>query len=308
MERLFDYEYWGYDTLPIKRNMSMEDFLLAHSELRKKATIRFWNVERDSVVLGYAEDTSAIISRDGSFDVARRITGGSHVQFDENCLAYSFTIPRDAKFLHFDEMRNYFAKCIEESLVELGIETVKTDSAASTVNVDGKVVASHAIFWGVKSALMHGLIVVDPYNVDKIASRVMLKSRVIGKKTYTEYDALKNIPALSTITKFSDVYLNKRMRREYIKKVLAKAILNKVTLGDYENKSGIAVRTEAAPPTSATRHVGQIWVEKRRPVYTKKEVDAIPGEELAGKLKGDLGYCLYIQVKDTDFSAMANNE
>jgi hypothetical protein len=33
-------------------------------------------------------------------------------------------------------------------------------------------------------------------------------------------------------------------------------------------------------------------------------VEAIPGEELSGKLKKDLGYCMYIEVPDKDFAKM----
>ncbi len=305
MERLFDYEFWGYGTSSIKQNMAMDEYLLARAEKKKKATIRFWNVKKDGVVLGYAESGSAIKEKDKTFDIARRITGGSHVEFDENCLAYSFTIPRDAKFIHFDEMRNYFASKIEESLVELGIETIKTDNKASTINIKGKVVASHAIFWGIKSALMHGLVIIDPYDVDKIARRMILGERKIGKNLYTEYEALKQIPALSGIVKEKDEYLNKILRREHVKKILSKKILEKIAGSVYDKKRTNQAVSGEAQKILGTRHLGESWLEERNPPYTEKEVETIPGEELNGDLKSGLGYCMYIQVPDKDFAKMA---
>ena len=304
MERIFDYEYWGFDTLPIKYNMAMEEYLLSRSEAKKTSTIRFWNVDKDSVVLGYAEAENAIKKTDETFDIARRITGGSHVQFDENSLAYSFTIPRDEKFLHFDEMRAYFAARIEDALVELGIDTVKSDNLASTININNKVVASHAIFWGVKSALMHGLVAIDPYDVDKIADRVLLSARKIGKKTYTEYDALKAIPALSKIVRGHDDYAVAKLRREHVKRLLAKTIVEKVTGGTYNKVSLKPVHINRAYAMLRERHYGEGWTKDRTPPYTLKEVEEIPGEELAGRLRENLGYCIYSQVSDKDFAGM----
>ena len=47
------------------------------------------------------------------------------------------------------------------------------------------------------------------------------------------------------------------------------------------------------------------WVEKRDRVFTRKEVEEIPGEELNGVLKKKLPYCLWIEVEDKDFRKMA---
>ncbi|MEM3212321.1 MAG: hypothetical protein QXR85_03365, partial [Candidatus Micrarchaeaceae archaeon] len=165
---MFDYEYWGSGTFSINDNMALEEYMLERSLSSKVATIRFWNVEKDSVVIGYAEDKSNVKRIDSTFDLARRITGGSHVQFDRNCLAYTFTVPRDGSFSHFNDMRKYFAEKVQDALLNLGIDDVEADNRASTINVGGKVIASHAIFWGVESALMHGLMLIDHYDVDKI--------------------------------------------------------------------------------------------------------------------------------------------
>ncbi len=304
---MFDYEYWGNNTLSIGANMAMEEYMLQRSEDSKLATVRFWNVEKDAIVLGYSEATSAIKKFDNTFEVARRITGGSHVEFDENALAYTFTVPRDGSFGHFEDMRKYFAEKIGDALAGLGIDSTSVDNRASTINVDGRVIASHAMFWGVKSALMHGLLLIKPYDVDKIYERVALNERKIGRKVYTEYDALKNAPAVSAYIGASGhaAYISKEDKAAYVKKVVAESILEQVTNGKHREVTLNSNTVSAAEKLVADRHIGAPWFNHRIPNYTEKEVEAIPGESLDGALKGGLGYCLYIQVPDRAFARMA---
>ncbi len=302
---MFSYEYWGNDTLNIRANMALEEYLLDRSETEKVATIRFWNVAKDSVVLGYGESPSNIKRIDSTFDVARRITGGSHVQFDRHSLAYSFTVPRDGSFRHFEDMRGYFAEKVATALTELGIDNVSIDNRASTINVDGKVIASHAMFWGVGSALMHGLLLIDPYEVDKIYERVLLKERRIGKKVYTEYSALENAPNASNELRERIDRIASDHRREYVKGLVASEVLRQIAGGKFEKRGVSSGVISTAENVVAERHVGIPWFEERKPPYTKEEVEAIPGEALDDLLKKEMGYCLYIQVKDKDFAKMA---
>lgn len=193
---MFGYEYWGNGSFNAKVNMALEEYLLRRAT-QGKAQARFWTFSKDSVVLGYAQATDAVLKQDNSFDTVRRITGGSHVQTGKNIFAYTFAVPRDGSFRTFEDMRAYYADIVASGLMDLGIENVVVDNQASSVNVDDKVFAAHAIIWGVESALIHGLIVMNPYNMEKLAQRVVLKERKIGNKTYTEYNALKNIPTFS---------------------------------------------------------------------------------------------------------------
>ncbi len=289
---MFDYEYWGHDTLSINENMALEELLLKR------------NVSKDSVVLGYGEATSALKKRDQSFDVTRRITGGSHVQFDNNCFAYTFTVPRDGSFKHYDEMRKYYAEKVAEAMQELGIEVSKVDNRASTINVDQKVVASHAMFWGVKNALMHGLMIISPYDVDRIFERVSLNERRIGKHVYTEYDALKSIPTIGNLMNKKTEMISRDKKAEYVKKLLADEILKQIAR-DYQSKKVTENILKAAKELVEREHTGELWVDDRNPPLTKDKADTIPGEELDGALKKNLGYCMYIEVPDKDFKEMA---
>ncbi len=293
------------NTLTIKQNMSLEEYLLKRSAEKNVATIRFWNVDKDSAVIGYGESPENIKRIDGSFDIARRITGGSHVQFDKSCLAYTFTAPRDGSFKHFDDMRKYFAAYISDSLTDLGINDVYADNRASTVNIDKKVVASHAMFWGVDSALMHGLILIDHYDVEKIFERMLLSERRIGRNTYSEYYALKEAPAVMDLVASQANTKDHDAKVAHVKNALANEILSKVTSSKYKSIGIDGNVLSASENLVLKNHAGDRWFEQRAPPYQKSEVDAIPGEELEGALKKDLGYCMYIEVGNKEFSRMS---
>ncbi len=303
---MFDYEYWGNNVLPIKDNMAVEEYLLNDSAKNNVATVRFWNVEKDSVVIGYGESPSNIKRVDSSFDFTRRITGGSHVQFDKNCLAYTITVPRDGSFKHFDDMRKYYADKIVDALSELGVNDIFADNRASTINVNGKVIASHAMFWGVNSALMHGLMLIDHYNVDKLYERMILKDRRVGKNIYREYDALKTAPAAKDLLFKNKIEISDDNKVKYIKEKIAEKILTEITNGKYMNKGLDNSIISNSRSIVASTHTGTPWIKDRAPPYTSENVDSIPGEELAGKLKDNLGYCMYIEVPDRDFSKMVD--
>ncbi len=301
---MFDYEYWGNNILPIDDNMAIEEYLLEESAKKNVATVRFWNVNKDSVVIGYGESTSNIKKIDSSFDFTRRITGGSHVQFDKNCLAYTFTAPRDGSFRHFDDMRKYYAEKIVDALSDLGIDDIVADNKASTINVDGKVIASHAMFWGVNSALIHGLMLIDHYDVDKLYERMILKDRKIGRNIYREYDALKTAPAAKDLLFTDKTDIPKDKKVDYIKEKITYKILEKITNGKYKKRGVDSSVIDDSRRLVSSTHIGTPWISKRAPPYTRDLVESIPGEELAGKLKKDLGYCMYIEVPDKDFSKM----
>ena len=301
---MFNYEYWGLNNLSISENMALEELMLEESALRNVAGIRFWDVKKDSVVLGYGESPKNVKGGDASFDLARRITGGSHVEFDNACLAYTFTVPRDGSFRHYEDMRKYFAEHVSSALSDLGIREVYADNKASTINVGGKVIASHAIFWGVKSALLHGLLLVDHYDVEKIAERMILSKRKISGSVYDEADALKLAPVASELIKSAQP-ISREEKADFARKVISEKLLDSLTQGNH-SKLFVSEKTiSRAERLVKTMHTDSRWLDLRNPSYTKEAVEAIPGEELNGPLKDGLGYCMYIEVSDKDFKEMA---
>ncbi|MBI2545498.1 MAG: lipoate--protein ligase family protein [Candidatus Aenigmarchaeota archaeon] len=300
---LFAYEYWGNGAFSQHENMGIEQYLIERIGNQKpggnKAALRFYTFNKDSIVLGYAQATDVIRKLDSDFGLARRVTGGSHVQTGPNIIAYSFVVPRDGTFRHFEDMRKYYASHVAGALEDIGLSSIEVDNKASIINVGGRPIAGHAIYWGIKSAMLHGLIALTPYDVNKINSMVYLRSRMIGNETFTEYDALRNSPAVSTELNGSNPE-NGRLRQ-----LVGDAILRRVTEGDYTKmKVGDDVLRESL--VLLRKRLGrEKWVSEREPPLTTREVEEIPGEELAGNLRTGLGYCLYFAVEDKDFKKIA---
>src|SRR3989338_817142 len=290
---MFEYEYWFSDLYPTSVNMALEEYFLRRSA--KKGCLRLWSVPQDSGVLGYSQATDVIKKFGSGFNVVRRASGGSHIQIGPNILAYTITVPRDGTFRHYEDMRSFYSEKIAKSLENLGVNNITVDNKASTINVDGKVVASHAVVWGVNSALLHGLIIVDPYNVNKLSNRLVLGSRKIGSKTYTEYSALKNIPAISQLLDNTAKNLNQKQRTEALKEIVSQEILKFITENKFKNKKIDKKILLESYKLIQKKYGQEKWTKLKKPPFTKEEIKEIPGEKLDGPLKKNLGYCLYIQ-------------
>ncbi|MEK7519198.1 MAG: hypothetical protein AAB565_00200 [Patescibacteria group bacterium] len=311
-EILYPYEYWGITVLPGHTQMALEEFLirrvanLSEKAGQSRAAVRFYSFPQDTVVLGYGQDVDAVKKEDSSFLVTRRVTGGSHIQTGVNTMAYTFVVPRDGNFDNYEQMRSYYAGIVALSLKKIGIGAIDIDNKASIITVKGRIIASHAMFWGVQSALFHGLIILQPPDVDKIAERVVLQKRQIGNVFYSEYSALKNLPALSR--ELETKLVRSLLEPPMIYRVVADAILKEATGNRYQEKRIGKETISQALDLMSKKFSSPQWIKERKPPYTKDEVEEIPGEELAGPLKRDLGYCLFIQVQDDDFKNMANPE
>lgn len=309
---LFSYEYWGVSVYTGYFQMALEDFLvwriakIGEKPQTRMGALRFYSFPSDTVVLGYGQDTDAIKMRRPDFLLTRRITGGSHVQVGLNTLAYTFVVPRDGTFNYYEEMRAYYAEIVANGLKKLGIGPIAVDNKASIITVDGRIIASHAMFWGVQSALMHGLIILYPYDVDKIAERLVLQKRKIKNYFYSEYSALKKLPAVSIELKKKLV--RSLLKPDVLKRIVADAILKQATGGKYKEERITREIINSSLELARQKYGGKLWIKDRLPPFTSNEVEAIPGEELDGDLKKNLGYCLFIQVPDEDFKNMTDPE
>jgi len=307
-EILFRYENWGTHVFPSHINMALEEFLIkriADEKLEKHlAAVRFYSFVNDSIVLGYAQDTDIIRKLERGVELTRRITGGSHVQTGPNTLAYTFVVPRDGNLKTIDEMRAYFAAKVAHALSKIGIYPIDVNNKASIITVNGRIIASHAMWWGLKSALLHGIIILSPYDVDKIVSRVVLQQRQIGNQIYSEYLALKHLPVVSEELTKRKVRL--LLKPHFLRNIVADAILKEVTGNRYIKRTidNRVIRTSLE--LFKKRYGEPLWIKEHKPEFTEEEVEEIPGEELAGPLKKNLCYCLFIQVPDEDFKIMSD--
>jgi len=299
---MFDYEYWGNATFDGEVNMAIEELMLRRAADTKNAMVRFYNFPQDTVVLGYSQATDAVKS---PMTTVRRATGGSHVQVGTNTFAYSFAAPRNGQFSGIEDMRKYYAEHVANAFRKLGLEDVETDNKASSVNINGKVSAAHAMIWGVESGLLHGIITIDPYEMEKLAQRIYLGTRILGGKVYSDFNAIKNIPSISEI--LPKLAKNSDKRTEAIKKILGEAILLEVTKGKHENRIIDNKMINMSFHLLEKRYGRKIWTDTHNPVFTEEEIEEIPGEKLDGKLKEKMNYCMYLQVKNKDYKRMTED-
>lgn len=260
------YEDWGFATLPAPDQMAVDAAMLDHTAREEQGCIRFYDFPGDAVVYGYAQAAST----GEDVPVARRLTGGSHIQVGSNTLAYSFAVPRTGRFDGVDDLRAYYADVVADGLRDLGVPDVTVDNDASTVHAGDGIIASHAIKWGVDSALFHGLLMVEPYDVDSIEQRLPLRERTIGRDRYSEYNALQHLPTLTTALDAADP--------ERLKQEAANAIRD-------------ALEERDTP------------IRSHEPMASPEYGDPLPLRE--GEVGGTRDYCLFVEVPDTDFKRMA---
>ena len=305
---MYHYKYWGNRTLPALDNMALEEYFLREAAEKKTAHIRFYDFAKDTVVLGYNQAIDAVKSWTNDFTVIRRGSGGSHVHVGDNILAYSFVIPRDGSFINHPDFRKYYADKVAKSLEKIGIQDILVDNQASTIMTGNRVIASHAVVWGVRGALLHGIVIITPYDVNKVWERVHLGHREIGNKIYTEASALKNIPAVVNLLSHVKPNATPEQRQRYFKDILGEMILREVAGSDYEKEELTDAVLLAARNVQQAKYSQEKWNKFRDPVHTKEVIEELPEEELTGPLKKGWGYCLYIQVPDKDFKNMADPE
>lgn len=305
---MFDYTYWGNNSFPANINMALEEFFVKLAASEKIPSIRFFTFDKDSIVLSYGQATDAIKKLDKGVELTRRLTGGSHVQQGPNALSYMFAVPRDGSFRTFIDMRAYYADIVGRAFENLGIENVEVDNRACGIKIEGRVAASHALFWGVESALLHGIIIVKPYEVEKIANRVWLKTRKIYGKTYTEEAALRNIPAVMHYLRDFAPNANPEQKLTAVHELIAQEILKEATKGRYKKEQIDDKIIDRLQPLLHEKYSQKSWIEKRSPPFAEEEVEEIPGlygRKLDGRLMKNLPYCLWIEVKNRDFKKMA---
>lgn len=259
------YEDWGFATLPAPEQMALDASMLAYAADTGQACARFYDFPEDAVVFGYSQEPH------GRPAVAHRVTGGSHIQVGPGTMAYSIAVPHD-RFAGVGDLRSFYAGVVADGLRDLGVEDVCVDHDASTICAGGRIIASHAIRWQADSALFHGLLLVEPYDVDAVGEQLPLRERTIQGERYTEYDALQNLASLTTALD----------REDGVKQAAGEAVWNALLDGGERRQ----------------RDPG--WIRDRVPALDPEQVEAAPVE---GEPEG--AYCLFTQVPDHDFQRMA---
>ncbi|MCL4388736.1 hypothetical protein M1408_02835, partial [Candidatus Marsarchaeota archaeon] len=85
---------FGYSRNSAAKNMALDEALKELSAKTANTYIRFYDFERDSVILAASDDPGSIRDR-SRVEVTRRETGGKTIYVGENTLAYSISGPLD---------------------------------------------------------------------------------------------------------------------------------------------------------------------------------------------------------------------
>jgi len=299
---MYSYRDWGVNRLSGLDNMALEEFFLRDAARTSNAHLRFYDFDRDTVVLGYNQATDVVKRWDASFTLTRRASGGSHVHIGQNVLAYSVIVPRDGSFRNHQDFRVFYGDKVAAALERAGMKDISTDHGASTVMQDGRVIASHAVTWGVQSALLHGIVHITPYDMATLLDRIRVNARKIGSKEYHEATALSNIPTAAGLLKVKP-HASPGQRASFVKNFLADQV--RAELGGTSRKLLSEPILLRAKKLQQEKYAQELWIKQRDPTFSPEEIEEFPGESLDGPLQEKQGYCLYSQVKNKDFKRMA---
>lgn len=300
---MYTYNDWGVNRFSGLDNMALEEYFLRVAAKSRSAHVRFYDFDRDTVVLGYNQATDVVKRWDSSFTLTRRASGGSHVHIGRNVLAYSVIVPRDGSFRNHQDFRVFYGGKVAAALERAGMKDITSDHDASTIMQDGRVIASHAVTWGVRSALLHGIVHITPYNMTKLLDRITVNARRIGGKEYHEATALRNIPTATDVLKLKP-HASIVQRASFVKNFLADQMRSELgTTSKRLLSESILLR---ARRLQREKYAQELWIKQRDPTFTPDEIEEFPGESLDGPLHEKQGYCLYSQVKNKDFKRMAD--
>ena len=129
---MFNYKFWGINSLSGIDNMALEELFLADTADKRSAHLRFYDFNTDSIILGYGQATD-VVKNWSSVNVVRRPSGGSHVFVGGNTLAYSVIIPRDGSFVNHQDFRVFYADKVADAFERVGISGITRDHNVSTI-------------------------------------------------------------------------------------------------------------------------------------------------------------------------------
>ncbi len=192
--------FFGYDTFDAAKNMAIDEVLMNLAALQNRFFIRFYNVDKPSIILGKSDHASLIKTKErDTYGITRRITGGRPIYLDENTLQYSISGPLDdpkRHFAHINLLHKALGPILADSIREIiGADHEITLGRTSSVRIDGKPIAGHGQATrrneenAKDSFLYHGVIVINPWNLE-IVDRILQ----ISKEDYNE---MRGLPSLS---------------------------------------------------------------------------------------------------------------
>lgn len=266
------FNYFGNGSHDMYTNMAAEEHMMSRVSREGIPGLRLFTFDEPGIIIGYRQANDVT----DDLPVTRRMTPGSHVIVGDNTLGYSFCVPSTSKDV--GKIRAHFAGQLAYALNDLGYDA-QEDNKASAIKIDGKIVAGHSMSGIGGSTLLHGFLVISPYE-RKILDSVNFYRSVKGDGN-VERRALENIPIISASIPN-----------------ITKAILRRITDDEYE--------TVIDPPTDneIAKYRDENWQNNAFPHI--KNMERFPQEDPNSRLFERGKYCIWSNISDEDLSRMAS--
>ncbi len=239
---------FGYSRNSAAKNMALDEALKELSEKTGRTYIRFYDFERDSVILSTSDDPSSIRDR-SKVEVTRRETGGKTIYVGENTLAYSVSGPLrgDSKVSGPEALHRKYSSVALSGISEIIGNSAKVSlGGVYAINVDGMPIAGHAQSIGLgHSFLYHGVVAVSRWNSKRI--------RDVMDFPESDYEKIGMLPALSDFTKERGDTGKRRLMENMLRRVDAKSP------SDEEKREA----EELASRFCSEKYMDEEWIEGR---------------------------------------------
>jgi lipoate-protein ligase A len=209
---------FGYSRNSAAKNMALDEALKELSAKTANTYIRFYDFDKDSVILAASDDPGSIRDR-RRVEVTRRETGGKTIYVGENTLAYSISGPLDGnaagsgpEALH----RKYSSVALGAISEIVGDAAEVSLGGVYAINVGGMPIAGHAQSIGLgHSFLYHGVVAVGRWNSSRIRESMNFPE--------SDYEKIGMLPALSDFTDESIEADKKLLMDSMLRRVDAKS-------------------------------------------------------------------------------------
>ena len=205
---------FGYSRNSAAKNMALDEALKILAERTASTYIRFYDFEKDSVILAVSDDPGSIRDR-SRVEVTRRETGGKTIYVGENTLAYSISghlngdsVGSGPEALH----RKYSSIALGAISDIIGDAAKVSLGGVYAINVDNMPIAGHAQSIGLgHSFLYHGVIAIGRWDPDSIRNSMDFPE--------SDYERIGMLPALSDFTDGSTSADKRRLIESMLRRV-----------------------------------------------------------------------------------------
>jgi lipoate-protein ligase A len=255
---------FGYGVFSAAKNMAIDETLLNLSSTKKEFFIRFYDVDKPSVILAaYDHPDLARAGAAQNYAVSRRITGGRPIYIDNNTLEYMISGPLDGSRSEFEAISDIhlkFSRFLKEAIADMvGSEYSISIGKTSSIRINGKPIAGHGIRIEKHAFLYHGIVVIDKWNLGLIEELMQISDG--------DRKEIETLPNLADLTELD----NKISANAELKKRLIGLIMSKLPKQNlyYMNSYESGQTLESASKLSSEKYENPDWVFRKDPLLRR---------------------------------------